>query len=179
MCRNGLERRATGEYDTRRETLRVTADEAQASHFPPWRPSGRIGGIVLGRYALRRLDERCALVVRTISDRIIPGHGDVPGAVALGIDREILEVFRKTRRTTSICSCSPGARGHRFLHAGRRPSRKRSSARTAAERRRQDDDDDLQECVRRYLTRTEAWAALGYRTPQPHGYPDYTQCGEA
>jgi hypothetical protein len=37
-------------------------------------------------------------------------------------------------------------------------------------------DEAYRECVRRYLTSPEAWAAIHYRTPQPHGYPDYAEC---
>lgn len=145
-----------------------------------------IGGVGLGRYALRGLVERSEIVVRMLCDHIIPGHDDVPGAVALGIDGEILEISRKTRRGhLGLLALTHTLDGLDFFTLARREQQAIIKAQLAAaaaaaaeltSREQKALDMIYNECVRRYLTRPEAWTALAYRTPQPHGYPDYTEC---
>ena len=136
------------------------------------------GGVVLGRALFAGLSARCDLVVRTICDRIIPGHDDVPGALALGIDHEVRDVFRKRRRDTlGLLELTAALENLDFLAQA-------PAEQIAIVRARLEAADDVtitiyHECTRRYLTRAEAWDALRYRTPQPHGYPDYAECGEA
>jgi hypothetical protein len=141
------------------------------------------GGVALARYWVGTLADDGAAALRVICDRFIPGHDDVPGAVALGIDREIHQKMRATRSgmvdlwilTQALDDLGfaelPAAEQQRSLTAAIRLAASEtppSSARVVGEIYR--------ECARRYLTRPEAWAALHCRAPQPHGYPDYTQC---
>jgi len=136
------------------------------------------GGIAMGRALFAGLDARCDLVVRSICDRIIPGHDGVPGALALGIDREVRDVFRERRRNTlELLALVASLERGDFLALTSAEQSAVIRARLAAA------DETVSaiyfECTRRYLTRTDAWHALGYRTPQPHGYPDYAKCAEA
>jgi len=145
-----------------------------------------IGGVGLGRYYFRGLVERSELVVRTLCDRFVPGHDDVPGAVALGIDREILELLRATRWSLlGLLALTRALDGHGFFDLGEGEQRAIVRARLEAaapeasapvSRDAKTVDTIYNECVRRYLTHPDVWTVLAYRTPQPHGYPDYTEC---
>lgn len=145
-----------------------------------------VGGVAVGRHLLRGFEERSAALVRSLCDHFIPGHDDVPGAVALGIDREIHEHVSKSRRGMLALlglsraleqlgySAKPFDEQSRIVVAQLQSAFAHpapSSAKTV--------ETLYRECARRYLTRPEAWAALRYRTPQPHGYPDYTQCSKS
>lgn len=145
-----------------------------------------LGGAGLGSYVFRRLTEQSELVVRTLCDRFIPGHDDVPGAVALGIDREILGLLRATRRgLLGLLALTRSLDGRGFFELG--PSEQRTIIQAQLEAAVSDTSDPpsreaktvdtiYNECVRRYLTHPDIWTVLAYRTPQPHGYPDYTRC---
>jgi len=135
----------------------------------------------LGRRYFRSLEERAEVLVRVLCERFIPGHDDVPGAVALGLDREIVAMFRAKRRDhfrLLLSSWELSAAGFFTMTALEQRAFLReelaSALRGHAGGRARTVDEVYVECTRRYLVDPGAWAAIGYRTPQPHGYPDYT-----
>jgi len=136
-----------------------------------------------GRRYLRGLEDRAERVVRTLCDHFLPGHDGVPGAVARGVDREIVTAFRETRRgrlrlllfvedltRDDFLEVSAGEQraiiGEQLARASQGDPPRRAEMIEAMYR----------DCVTRYYTNSGAWSAIRYRTPQPHGYPDYTEC---
>lgn len=140
-----------------------------------------VGVAPLGRY-YRSLEQRAELLVRVLCDRFIPEHDDAPGAVALGLDREIVEVFRAKRRSRLrllLLTWDLSADGFLAMTDAEQVAFLRREldavANGGASRKSATIDEVYAECTRRYLVNPSAWAAIGYRTPQPHGYPDYTE----
>jgi len=142
-----------------------------------------VGAMPLGYRYFRVLEKGAETVVKALCDLFIPGHGAVPGAVALGVDRLIVEAFRKTRRGRLRLLLTAQDLGHAgFLALGQDEQiaflrRELALSRSGAPTRRASTIDWIYaESVRLYLTNPEAWPAIRYRTPQPYGYPDYTEC---
>lgn len=143
-----------------------------------------VGGAPFGYHYLRRLEEDAESVVRVLCDLFVPGHDDVPGAVALGIDRLLVDAFRATRRgrlrllllSQDLADADFLARRADDQRAFVRRELDRAATGGALPRRAAAIDEAYRECVQRYLTSPDAWAAIHYRTPQPHGYPDYAEC---
>jgi hypothetical protein len=142
-----------------------------------------VGVAPLGRIYLRSLEDRAGRILRTLCDHFVPGHDDVPGAVALGVDRDLVEKFHATRRarlqllllTHDLDSIGflalPPDQQRGVIH-----SQLELAASGDTSRRATMLDAMYRECVQRYLTNPDAWPSIRYRTPQPHGYPDYTEC---
>jgi hypothetical protein len=141
-----------------------------------------VGGAALGRRYYRSLEERAELLVRVLCDRFIPGHDDVPGAVALGLDREIVEAFRAKRRSRLrllLLTWDLSADGFLAMTDAEQLAFLRGELDAAGKRgasgKSATIDEVYAECTRRYLVHPSAWVAIDYRTPQPHGYPDYAE----
>jgi hypothetical protein len=143
-----------------------------------------VGGAPLGYRYFCHLEADAESVVRALCDLFVPGHDDVPGALALGIDRLVVDAFRETRRgrlrllllsqdLADVDFLALPADAQRALVRG---DLDRAATGIAPPRRAAAIDEAYRECVRRYLTSPEAWTAIRYRTPQPHGYPDYAEC---
>ena len=147
-----------------------------------------LGGAGLGRYVFLEHERESAALVRALCDHFVPGHGTAPSAAALGIDVEIVDLLRTTRRSwigLFGLRRTLDARGFDALNNDAQRASLAADLETVADARAASRpppreaalvDTIYRECTRRYLTRPEGWAALGYRTPQPHGYPDYTSC---
>lgn len=141
--------------------------------------------LLIGRF--RTLEAGAEQIVARLCDVILPGNARSAGALDLGLDRELVADFRQTRRgRLQLLAMAFGLGGEDFLeltaddqrravaellerHAAE-GSRAPRTARTVAWIYR--------ECGTRYYASESAWGALGYRVPQPHGYPDYTQAPE-
>ncbi len=118
-------------------------------------------------------------VVTAICDRILPPHGEHPGAVALDIHRTVLDELRDTRGDDHLDALVSLMHAHDFLDLA-------PAARDEVIARLLDRDRDradaamigniLRRSVNQYLTHPGAWPALGYAKPQPLGYPDYASC---
>ena len=146
------------------------------------------GGVALGRVLMRTMTEEGARTVRALCDRFVPGHATAPSASSLGIDREIFELLCQRRRDALALvalAWSLEWRGFDGLAAGEQDALLSAELAAVAEaeaakrpppRTSKIVESVYRECTRRYLTRPEAWGALAYRIPQPHGYPDYTEC---
>ena len=142
-----------------------------------------VGVAPFGRIYLRSLEDRAEQILRTLCDHFVPGHDDVPGAVALGVDRDLVDTFQATRRARlRLLLLTHDLEGIGFLASTPDEQRGliRSQLKLAASgdtsRRATMIDDIYSQCVQRYLTNPDAWPSIRYRTPQPHGYPDYTEC---
>jgi len=142
-----------------------------------------VGAVPLGYRYFRVLEERAETVVKALCDLFIPGHGAVPGAVALGVDRLIVAAFCKTRRgRLRLLLLAQDLGDAEFLALNNDEQiaflrRELALPNTGAPTRRASTIDWIYaESVRLYLTNPEAWPAIRYRTPQPHGYPDYAEC---
>jgi hypothetical protein len=142
-----------------------------------------VGVAPFGRIYLRSLEDRAEQILRTLCDHFVPGHADVPGAVALGVDRDLVDSFRATRRARlRLLLLTHDLAGIGFLALS--PEEQRGVIRSQLELAASGDtsrqatmiDEAYRRCVERYLTNPDAWPAIRYRTPQPHGYPDYTDC---
>jgi hypothetical protein len=143
-----------------------------------------VAGVPLGYRWLRTLEGDAEILVRALCDLFVPGHDEVPGAVALGIDREVADAFRATRRgrlRLLLLGRDLADVGFVGLSVADQRAFLRSELTVAATggavpRRAAAIDEAYRECMRRYLIREETWGAIRYRTPQPHGYPDYAEC---
>jgi len=119
-------------------------------------------------------------VVRALCDRIVPKHGAHPGALALGVDRRVLEWFeRQPRRSRALAAAGDELRELSFerLSAGGRdailaryldPANDAPAARVLVVLRNA--------AVVYYFSSEASWKAIGYTQPQPNGYPDYARC---
>jgi hypothetical protein len=143
-----------------------------------------MSGAPLGYRYFRGLEEDAEQAVTALCDLFVPGHDDVPGAVALGIDRLVVDAYRETRRgRLRLLLLSRDLADVDFLalpadaqRAFVRGELDRAATGGVLLRRAAAIDEAYSECLRRYLTSPEAWSAIHYRTPQPHGYPDYAEC---
>lgn len=126
------------------------------------------------------LDERARKILGAVCDRFLPAHGSDPGALALGIDAEVAARFAQSRRarmTLELVTQELHAKGFLDLSHAQQEALLRDylggriespAARTFAPL--------LDLVVRLYYAKPQAWKTLDYRTPQPHGYPDYATC---
>lgn len=142
-----------------------------------------VGVSVLGRRFLRTLEARADATVQALCDEFVPGHEGAPGAVALGIDRVVAEKCRGTRRgrlALLLLTYELQSRGVFAMNPTDRAAFLRNQIALGADRNPSRDAATLhtiyRECTRRYLTNPDSWEAIRYRTPQPHGYLDYTEC---
>ena len=141
-----------------------------------------VGVAPLGRRYFRSLENRGERLVRALCDQFVPGHDDVPGAVALGIDHAVVAGFHEKRRTRLrllLLTLDLSASGFLALSVEDQRAFLRDELAAAANgrapRRAATIDEVYRECTRLYLTNPDTWAAIRYRTPQPHGYPDYAE----
>ena len=142
-----------------------------------------VGVAPLGRRYLRALEDRAESTVRALCDHFVPGHDGVPGAVALGIDRRVVAKCRETRRgRLGLLLLAHDLDGHSFFAMADNDrkvflsSRLALGAQIGAPRDVATMYKIYHQCMYEYLTNPDTWAAFHYRTPQPHGYPDYTEC---
>ena len=140
------------------------------------------GGGIFVRY-LRWLDGRSELLVRTLCHHFIPGHDDVPGAVALGVDRKIFDELRQVKRDRlRLLVLVRALERVDFLESS--TVRQKAviqgqlvlAAQDGAPLHAEMLERIYRTCAHLYFTDQQAWPAIRYRTPQPYGYPDYTQC---
>ncbi len=121
-------------------------------------------------------------VVTELCDRMVPALGEHPGAVALGVHRSLIDDLERRWRPADQRTLVDIMRRARFLELP-------VADRDAALLRMLDDPEQpaltrvlasiLHVTVRLYLGDAGSWAALGYRKPQPLGYPDYARCAGA
>lgn len=121
--------------------------------------------------------------IRALCDRFVPKYGAHPGAVALGIDSRVHAWFR-ARKLRSIVLDSTVAELERQnfrelpidaqdrLLAGYIDSENREATAMALRV-------VSNATVVLYFSEREAWKPIGYRIPQPAGYPDYAECAKA
>lgn len=144
------------------------------------------GATPLFRRYFARIESHVDETLRLLCDRILPGHASAPSAVSLGIDREIRSIFELTRRGRLRLLALVAALDHADFFAAD-PDDQASAIRAYLAEAAEDGFSPAAtaiqtiyvECVRRYYTNPAAWGALGYRIPQPHGYPDYEECATA
>jgi hypothetical protein len=114
-------------------------------------------------------------VIRAVIDRLLPAHGPHPGALALGVDVEVLQLFESRRRGRLLLRAMHRALdGDAFLELGPVEQDARISGLLA--------EDSatyrffrtlLHHATNAYFVKPESWGPFGYATPQPRGYPDY------
>jgi hypothetical protein len=158
-----------------------------------FRPSRRgfltgLAGFALLLLAPRRLwaevdPVAAADTMRLLCDRMVPKFGDHPGAVALGVDAEVLAWFRAQALRRVVFESVveeladrkfgelPGAAQDAMLAAY---IDSENHARTAEALRVV-----RNAAVVLYFSKRESWKSIGYRTPQPDGYLDYARCANA
>ncbi len=149
--------------------------------------SGTLGWWWLRGRSVPQWNARQAAFLRAYVDVLVPADGSGPGALDLGIDRELLAASR-TRPALRLLLArgavpmerSAARQGQVFA---RLPVAARVELVGAAERaeagspQRRLFERLRGETMRRYYARAEAWAALCYAgPPQPRGFPEY---GEA
>ncbi len=119
-----------------------------------------------------------------VADRLLPASADNPGAVALGLVPRILAGLNRGTGSdqqqsllqealdqlieTGFHDMDPDARD-----AYLEPIIQGRVAGPAAILIQR----FFNRLIRVYYAREESWAAIGYRRPQPLGYPEYTTCG--
>jgi hypothetical protein len=114
-------------------------------------------------------------VIRVVIDRLLPAHGAHPGARALGVDLEVLQLFQARRRGRLLLRAMHRALdGDAFLELSPAEQDARIAglladhATTAPFFRTL-----LHHATSAYFVKPESWTPFGYTTPQPRGYPDY------
>jgi len=144
-----------------------------------------VSSVPLAYRWIRVLEADAEKLLRVLCDLFVPGHDDVPGAVALGIDRKVADAFHETRRgRLRLLLLGQDLADAGFVQLS--PDEQRAflrrelalAASGAVSRRAATIDEAYDECMRCYLTNEAAWGAIRYRTPQPHGYPDYAECAK-
>lgn len=128
----------------------------------------------------QQTDDPARKTVRTLCDHFIPAHGASPGALAVGVDVELLEGYRRSRARRLVLELVVRELEKRDFLASDRAQQE-----ALLRRFLQGDVDSpaapylrqmLDLVVQRYYTRPAAWKALDYHAPQPGGYPDYATC---
>jgi hypothetical protein len=141
-----------------------------------------IGSVPFFRSRLRGLETTAANVLQRLCDLILPAHGSRPGAVALGIDREVLATIQESKQARlGLLLLTQSLGGAAFLALPEESAR--SQIHSLLARAKDDDppqtarllDSIYRDCAESYFTREESWSAIGYRIPQPHGYANYTR----
>jgi hypothetical protein len=120
-------------------------------------------------------------MIAAVCDCILPAHGRSPGALALGIEAHVLEIFSASGdrggNALDAIIAELDAKGFLLLdRTGRDEILERyltGEVGTPASFYLRMVKEVI---VERYYSNPEAWAALAYRQPQPLGYPDYDKC---
>jgi len=119
-------------------------------------------------------------VMAALCDRMLPASGEHPGALAAGIDRIVLADVAPLRDGAVLAQLVEDARNAGFLELtaeeqdallSRVLHESGGDGATAVLRH------VLDRAVRHYFASPASWPALGYRKPQPLGYPDFARCG--
>ena len=182
-----------GAHDRESELLRAIgslAEERDEGWFPLLRSTRRVFVAFVGALFLRpslafaqSRDNglRAPEVLRTLCDHFIPALGKSPGALALGIDGELLALFeRAPQGRLAMQQLANGLGGAAFLAMPRELQKGRLRGALASGPMSQQLNLILGFCTQSYYSNPKAWMSLGYRTPQPGGYPDYaSHCGPA
>ena len=117
---------------------------------------------------------RAPEVLRTLCDHFIPPVGVSPGALALGVDGKLLELFEQgPQGKLALQQLATGLGGSAFLAMPRELQQMRLRGALASGPMSQQLNGILDFCTRSYYSNPGSWPSLGYRTPQPSGYPDY------
>jgi hypothetical protein len=117
---------------------------------------------------------RAPEVLRTLCDHFIPAFGKSPGALALGVDGKLLELFeRAPQGRLAMQQLAAGLGGAAFLAMPRNLQKTRLRGALASGPMSRQLNLMLSFCTQSYYSDPRAWVSLGYRTPQPSGYPDY------
>lgn len=119
-------------------------------------------------------------VVTALVGFFLPPYSAHPGGLALGIDARINGVLHRGGKSNKMLRMvSHNLGGSEFVAMG---------IKARAERIRSHLDGSpistplrkfLYICTQEYFTDARSWGPLGYRTPQPLGYPDYASCKTA
>jgi len=116
-------------------------------------------------------------VISALVDFFLPPHASHPGGLALGVDATIdgaLHRGGKSNKLMRLSSFHLGGSEFVTLPSAARAQRIRSHLEgspisTPLLK-------FLGVCTQEYFTDARSWAPIGYRTPQPLGYPDYADC---
>jgi hypothetical protein len=113
-------------------------------------------------------------VLRTLCDHFIPASGKNPGALALGVDSTLLELFAQAPQgSLALQQLASGLGGASFLELPSELQEARLRGALEAGPMSGQLNLILAFCTQNYYANPSAWVPLGYRTPQPNGYPDY------
>jgi len=126
--------------------------------------------------------DKAEATIRVLCDRFVPRYESHPGAVALGVDAEVLAWFRSRKiRSVVLDSTIAELAKDNFLElsieaqdrllAGSVDAQNRAATAEALRVIRNS-------TVVLYYSKRESWKAIGYRMPQPAGYPDYATCAK-
>jgi len=118
--------------------------------------------------------------IRVLCDRFIPKYGAHPGALALGVDSQVLAWFRaRTMRSVVLDSTVAELAREDFLELSS-DAQNRLLAGYVDPQNRAATAEALRvvrnSAVVLYFSQRESWGPIGYRTPQPQGFPDYAVC---
>ena len=137
------------------------------------------GGALWSRTLIAR-EYTAENVMAALCDRMLPASGAHPGALAAGVDRLVLADIAPLRDGAVLAQLVEDARALDFLEltAAEQDAvlsqvlhESGGEGATAVLRH------VLDRAVRHYLASPASWQALGYRKPQPLGYPDFANCG--
>jgi hypothetical protein len=176
-----------GALDRDAELLRAIGSLAEARDDDGWLPllrsTRRVFVAFLGALFLRPslalaqnrdTGLRAPEVLRTLCDHFIPAFEKSPGALALGIDGKLLELFeRAPQGRLAMQQLANGLGGSAFLAMPRELQKVRLRGALTSGPMSQQLNLILSFCTQSYYSNPGSWGSLGYRTPQPNGYPDY------
>lgn len=116
-------------------------------------------------------------VIAALVDVFLPAHASNAGGLALGVDAKIDEILHPEGQRNSglrMLSYYLGSEEFLALSAERRSERVRKHMQESAISKPLRVFLDV--CLREYYTDPRSWTSIGYRTPQPTGYPEYADC---
>ncbi len=116
-------------------------------------------------------------ILTILADLFLPRHGDNPGALALGIDKKLLDSFYEARRRKLVLrALIIGLGGKNFLSMDREKRERWVREKLEDGPIRLHLELVLDASVSEYYADPRSWGPIGYQTPQPRGYPDYADC---
>ncbi len=118
-------------------------------------------------------------ILRAVCDHMIPASERGPGALELGLDAKLLSVFEQSEQgRLALQRLAVSLGGRDFLRLPRKLQSARLQSELESGELSRQLDLILSFCAQRYYSDPRAWSSIGYRTPQPGGYPDYASgCG--
>lgn len=120
--------------------------------------------------------------VRALCDRFVPKYGAHPGALALGVDAEVLAWFRAKKLRSVVLDSTVAELAREDFLALSNDAQDRLLAGYVDSKNGAATAEALRvlrnSVVVLYFSKRESWAPIAYRTPQPAGYPDYAECAK-